>query len=159
MKLKLTLLSLFFISTVSYGGNPQFIEFAVKQAHQQGFKLCDSAIRKVHEYAGGSDMRVNVTTHKDNPKQLTMTSTWGDKGDSVFKTATFFSVGGQCKYDVTSILHSEKSCISYAQEMTNFSYVAETGDYTWMKNSGGVNMLLHPTGTGCSVVFTYDQKS
>lgn len=159
MKLKLTLFSLFFISTTSFASNKEFIEFAVQQAHQQGFKSCDSAIRKTHEHAGGSDIRVNVTTHSDNPNQLTMESTWGNKGDSVFMKATYFNKGKQCKYDLISILHTAKSCMAYAQEMPMFRYISETGDYIWMKNKGGVNMLLHPTGQGCSAIFTYAQET
>ncbi|EHU9460318.1 TPA: hypothetical protein I7217_22320 [Vibrio vulnificus] len=159
MKLKSTLLVLFFISTTAYAEDQKFIEFAVKQAHGQGFNSCDAAIRKVHEYAGGTDIRVNVTTHNDNPNQLTMVSTWGSKGDSVFTSATFINIGKQCKYDATAVVHTTKSCMAYSQEMSLFSYVAETGDYVWMKNKGGVNMLLHPAGQGCTAIFSFDQKA
>ncbi|MDN2482923.1 hypothetical protein [Vibrio agarivorans] len=88
-----------------------------------------------------------------------MVSTWGSKGDSVLTKATFIKHGSQCSYDLTSIIHSSKSCIGYAQEMSMFDYVAETGDYIWMQNKGGVNMLLHPAGSGCVATFTYDQKA
>ncbi|MDB2387509.1 hypothetical protein N9W21_09320 [Shewanella sp.] len=159
MKFKTALLPLLFISSPSFSGNPEFVAFALKQAHQQGFNGCDAAIKKVYENAGGSDIRINVTKHSDNPNQFTMTGTWGSKGDSVFSNATLFKVGSQCKYDLTSIVQSSKSCMAYSKEMSAFDYVAETGDYIWMKNSGGVNMLLHPAGTGCSATFTYDQKA
>lgn len=159
MKFKTVLLSLLFISSPSFSGNPEFLAFAVKQAHQQGFKGCDTAIKSIFEHAGGSDIRVNVTKHSDNPNQLTMTSTWGSKGDSVFVNATLFKVGSECKYDLTSIVQSSKSCMAYSKEVSAFDYIAETGDYIWMKNAGGVNLLLHPVGSGCTATFTYDQKA
>lgn len=159
MKIRTTLLSLLFISSPSFSGNPEFIAFALKQAHEQGFTGCDTAIREIYKNAGGSDIRINTTRHNDNPKQFTMTSTWGSKGDSVFNNVTLFKVGAHCTYDLTSIVQSSKSCMAYAKEMSMFDYVAETGDYIWMKNKGGVNMLLHTTGSGCTSVFTFDQKA
>ncbi|MCQ8866362.1 hypothetical protein [Vibrio splendidus] len=158
MKIRATLLSLLFISSPSFSGDSEFIAFALKQAHGQGFTGCDTAIREIYKNAGGSDIRINTSRHNDNPKQFTMTSTWGSKGDSVFKNVTLFKVGTQCIYDLTSIVQSSKSCMAYSKEMSMFDYVAETGDYIWMKNKGGVNMLLHPTGSGCTSVFTFDQK-
>ena len=159
MKFKTALLPLLFISSPSFSGNPEFVAFAVKQAHQQGFNGCDAAIKEVFKNAGGSDIRVNTTKHSDNPNQFTMIGTWGNKGDSVFRKVTLFKVGSQCKYDLTSIVQSSKSCMAYSKEVPVFDYVNETGDYIWMKNPGGVNLLLHPTGSGCSAIFSYDQKA
>ena len=159
MKLKIGLLSLIFFSSPAFAGDPEFISFAIKQAHERGFNGCDTAIKKVYEHAGGSDIRIETTTHSDNPSQFTMTSTWGSKGDSIFNKATLFKVGAQCKYDLTSIIQSQKSCLAYSKAVSAFDYVAETGDYIWMKNNGGVNLFLHPTGAGCTAIFSFDQKA
>ena len=159
MKIKTILLSLIFISSPSFSGDPEFLTFAIKQAHNQGFTGCDNAIKKIYENAGGTDIRVNVTRHTDNPNQFTMMSTWGSKNDSIFNKVTLFKMGLQCKYDLTSIIQSSKSCMAYSKEMSMFNYIDETADYIWMQNAGGVNMLLHPTGSGCTAVFSYDQKA
>ncbi|WP_394203394.1 hypothetical protein [Shewanella waksmanii] len=159
MKIRTTLLSLLFISSPSFSGEPEFIAFAVKQAHNQGFTGCDTAIKKIYENAGGADIRINVTKHNDNPNQFTMVGTWGSKGDSVFNKVTLFKVGAQCKYDLTSIIQSSKSCMAYAKGVPALEYVGETGDYVWMENKGGVNAVLHPTGLGCTIIFNLDQKA
>ena len=159
MKFKIGLLLLAVFSTPSFAGDADFINFAVNQAHKQGFKGCDAAIKKVYQNAGGNDIRVNVTIDKSNPNFLSMISSWGSKGDSVLNKTTFIKEGNKCHYDITGVLHSTKSCIAYAQENSNFDYTAETGDYIWMKNKGGVLMLLHPTGSGCVATYSYDQKS
>jgi len=146
-------------STAALAGDPSFADFAVKQAHKQGFNGCDAAIKRHHENAGGADIRVNVTTYRNNPNLLTMVSTWGAKGDSVFSKATFVKQSQKCLYDSTSILTTSKSCLAYAQEMPAFKYVAEAGDYIWMKNKGGANLLLKPIENGCVATFTVDQEA
>lgn len=147
------------ISTTALAGNPQFAEFAVQQAHKQGFKGCDAAIREMHEHAGGEDIRVNVTTFQNNPNILSMVSTWGAKGDSIFAKSTFVNRGKNCLYDTTTIITSNKSCLAYAQGVPAFTYSAEVGDYIWMKNKGGVNLLLTPVDDGCVATFTVDQEA
>ena len=146
-------------STATLAGDPSFADFAVKQAHGQGFTGCDRAIKRHHENAGGADIRVNVASYKNNPNLLTMVSTWGSKGDSVFSKATFLKQGQKCFYDTTSIITSSKSCLAYAQSVPAFKYVAETGDYIWMKNEGGASLLLKPVENGCIATFTVDQEA
>jgi hypothetical protein len=159
MKSKTSVLLLTLLSASSFAGDPDFINFAVNQAHKQGFKGCDSAIKKVYENAGGTDIRVNVTVDNSNPNFLSMVSSWGSKGDSVFNKTTFIKEGKKCHYDLTGVLHTTKSCLAYAKENSSFDYTAETGDYIWMKNKGGVLMLLHPAGSGCVATYSYDQES
>ncbi|MHB0765817.1 hypothetical protein ACYCFC_15770 [Stutzerimonas sp. NM35] len=146
-------------STVTLAADQSFVDFAVKQAHSQGFTGCDAAIKLQHRNAGGSDIRTNVTTYKDNPNLLTMLSTWGSKDDSVFSKATYLKQGQECFYDVTTIITTSKSCLAYAQSVPAFKYIAEAGDYIWMKNEGGANLLLTPAGNGCVATFSVDQKA
>ncbi len=155
MKLKLTLLIPLLVSPLSLAGNTNFINFAVQQAHKSSFTGCDAAIKEAHKTAGGTDMRVNTSLISSN--QLSMLSTWGSKGDSVLMKSTFTKEENRCRYDYTSIVNSEKSCFAYAQELGSFNYKAEVGDYTWMENQGGVLMMLHPAGSGCTALFSYDQ--
>lgn len=146
-------------STATLAGDPSYVDFAVKQAHDMGFTGCDRAIARHHEIAGGDEFRVNVTSYKSIPGLLTMVSTWGSKGDSVFSKATFLNQGQKCFYDTTIMLTTSKSCLAYAQSMPAFKYVAENGDYIWMKKEGGSNLLLKPVENGCVATFTVDQEA
>ncbi len=155
MKKKLiTILAFVSFSSVA-NSDPTFIDFAVQQAHDRGFRNCDKAIRDVHSNAGGADIRVNTSVFPNNQNVLTMISTWGSKGDTVFVKSTYIKDGSSCMVERTSVVQSTKSCISYAQDISAFKYVTELSDYIYMDNGQGVNVLLHPTGRGCTATFSY----
>lgn len=155
---KLTLaVSLAATSVLANAGNQDFIQFALKQAHAQDFKGCDSAIKSAFEFTGGDDIRVNADWFKETKNDsLKLTATWGKKGDSVFMEAEFRKDSGKCFMTQTTILTTPKSCTAYASEMSAFSFIAETGDYVWMQNKGKVPMYLTPLNGNCVAIF---QKS
>ncbi|UEG63288.1 hypothetical protein [Stutzerimonas chloritidismutans] len=136
-----------------YTSAGELADFAVKQAHAKSFTGCDAAIKKTHEFATGGDIRVNVMSFDETPNSLTMTSTWGTKGDSLYGKTVFTKVGKKCVYDSIVIITSPKTCFAYAQDNPAFSYVAEAADYLWFKNAGGINMQLAPVSNGCIAVF------
>jgi hypothetical protein len=154
--MKATLIG-FVLSTVTIvvsAGNPDYINFVVKQAHSVGFTGCDDAIRSVFRLADGSDIRVNADWFDDiKDDTLKLTATWGDKGDSIFREVEFTKRKETCYSTITTILTTDKSCIAYANEMKAFEFMAQTVDYTWMRNSGGLFMLLKPLNTGCIAIF------
>lgn len=139
-------------------GNPDFINFALKQAHSKGFYQCDKAIKNTFRLASGSDIRV-FTDWFDGIKSdsLKLTGIYGSKGDTVFLEAEYRVKNQQCYVTETSIITSEKSCTAYANEMKAFNYVAETGDYIAMKNEGGIPMFLKPLGSSCIATFQTNQ--
>lgn len=147
------------VSAQTNAANQEFIDFAVKQAHSQGFNSCDNAIRQVYSNAGGEDIRTNVSVFKESPKLLSMIGTWGSKGDTVFSKTTFINEGASCVYDTTSVITSDKSCLAYSQELSAFNYISETGDYIWLQNAGNVYLLLKPLGSGCIATFSRDGKA
>jgi len=139
--------------SISVNANQRFIDFAVSQAHSKNFRNCDSAIRKVFEHAGGSDIRVNVSQFPNFKDSLTMTSTWGSKGDSVYVNATFVKKGNSCFYNSNAVATFNKSCVAQSQDDSFFKYVTEVGDYVWMQNKGGLNSYLKPLGGSCIVTY------
>ena len=145
------------ISLVCYASNPDFIKFALEQAHSKGFTGCDYSIKSAFENAGGDDIRVNVDWFNDTKKDsLKLTSTYGVKGDSIYLEAALRKYAGKCFITQTTILTSPKSCIAYANGLKEFKFVAESTDYTCMKNNWGIPMILKSLNGGCVAVF---QKS
>jgi hypothetical protein len=154
MKKILLGISLSLAAMTCNAGNPEFVEFTLKQAHSKGFMGCDAAIRYAFEDAGGDDIRVNSDWFNETKDDfLKLTGTYGSKGDSVFVEAEFRKHSGKCFMTKTSILTSPKSCTAYASQMKAFEFVAETGDYIWMQNKGGIPMLLKPLNGGCVATF------
>jgi len=150
----LGLMALTFSNYSLASGDPEFIEFALKQAHNKGFYVCDAAIKNTFRLAGGSDIRVNTSWFDETKKDsMKLTAVYGSKGDSVFLEAEYRNLSGKCYVTETSIITSAKSCTGYASEMKAFNYVAETGEYIWMTNKGGVNMLLKPLQNSCIATF------
>jgi hypothetical protein len=158
MTKKLFFVSLLLVSSSSFSAESEYTKFALEQAHKQGFMECDAAIVKAFENASGKDMRVNATKYQSNPNLLTLVSTWGSKGDSVFFKATIIKSGQKCVSDLTFTFYSQESCTKHAKKMTEFKYIGDTNDHIWLgKNE--YNMLLQPIGTGCSVTYTHNQEA
>ena len=154
MKKSLLGISLSLAAMTCNAGNPEFVQFALKQAHSKGFMGCDTAIKSAFEHAGGDDIRVNSDWFNETKSDsLKLTGTYGSKGDSVFVEAEFRKHSGKCFMTKTSIITSPNSCTAYASEMKAFEFVAETGDYIWMQNKGGIPMLLKPLNGGCIATF------
>jgi len=145
---------LLLLPVILSGANPKFIEFTLQQAHSKGFFGCDEAIKDAFKNAGGNDIRVNTDWFKETKKDfLKLTSTYGSKGDSIFIEAELRKNNGKCYMTETSIITTKKSCIAYANELKAFKFIAETGDYSWMKSERGVRLLLKPLNGGCIATF------
>ncbi|HBV77652.1 MULTISPECIES: hypothetical protein [Vibrio] len=150
----LGLLTLTFSTYSLASGNPEFTAFALKQAHNKGFYICDTAIKNTFRLASGSDIRVNASWFNETKKDsIKLTAVYGSKGDSIFTEAEYRKLSGKCYVTETTIITTAKSCTAYASEMKAFNYVAETGDYIWMENKGGINMLLTPVQSSCVATF------
>lgn len=142
------------LSVSANAANAEFIDFAVKQAHKRQYYGCENAIKEVYKTADGSDIRISGSTYKDtNPNVFTMTAVWGSKGDSVLNNTIFIKTGKKCMYSSTINFTTKKNCLTYAQEMQAFKFEAETGDHTWMKNSGGVELVLSQLPSSCNATF------
>ncbi|MBW6488549.1 hypothetical protein [Sulfurimonas sp.] len=147
-------ISLLIAAMTCNAGDSKFIQFALKQAHDRGFMGCDAAITSAFENAGGDDIRVNTQLFDDTKNDsLKLTATYGSKGDSVFLEVELRTHAGKCFMTKTSVITSTKSCTAYASEMKAFEFVAETADYVWTQNKGGVIMLLKPLNGGCITTF------
>jgi len=145
---------LLLLPVISSGANPKFVEFALKQAHSTGFFGCDKAIKIAFGHAVGDDIRVLANWFQETKNDsLRLTATYGSKGDSVFIEAEFRKVNKKCYMYQTLVLTSPKSCVSYANEMKAFKFIATAVDYSWMKNQGGVPMFLKPLNSGCVAIF------
>ncbi|MFD2178553.1 hypothetical protein [Veronia pacifica] len=131
-----------------------FIDFALKQAHQKGFYQCDKAIKNTFSTAFGSDIRI-FTDWFDGTRSdsLKLTGIYGKKGDTVFVESEYRVKSDQCYVTGTTVVTTGKSCTAYASELKSFDYVAETGDYIAMKSKGGIPMFLKPLGSSCIVTF------
>lgn len=147
-----------FQALICHADDAAFINFAIKQAHDKKFMGCDAAIRSAFQYAEGGDINVNASwfdaTLNDS---LTLTSTWGNKGDSVLMIANFRKQAGKCYLSRTVVLTTTNSCTVHANESKQYAFRNETGDYTWFENKGGSQMLLKPLNNGC--IATYATSS
>ncbi|GIU37635.1 hypothetical protein TUM4637_37350 [Shewanella hafniensis] len=135
-------------------GDPDFISFALKQAHDRSFYGCDAGIKNTFRLASGSDIRVFSDTFKETQNDsLKLTGIYGSKGDTVFLEAEYRVKNKKCYVTESSIITSSKSCTAYASEMKAFNFLAETGDYIVMKNQGGIPMFLKPLDNSCIAIF------
>jgi hypothetical protein len=135
-------------------GDPDFIAFALKQAHDRSFYGCDAAIKNTFRLASGSDIRVFSDMFNETQNDsLKLTGIYGSKGDTVFLEAKYRIKDKKCYVTESSTITSSKSCTAYASEMKAFNFLAETGDYIVMKNKGGVPMFLKPLNNACIAIF------
>jgi len=133
-------------------------ELPLKMARDSGFTGCDAAISKAFENTGG-DVRVNVSHFSETKADsFKLTATAGSPGDSVYIEAEFRKVGPKCYWTQTAITTSEKNCIAYKEELSAFKFVAQSTDFTWTENKGGVNMILKGVGSGCMSIFQVEKS-
>lgn len=156
MKKLLLGISLSLVAMICDAGDPKFIDFVVKQAHQKKFYGCDTAIRSAFDQAMGDDIRVNTDWFEDTQDDfLKLTATFGSTNDSVFIEAEFRKHSDKCYVTKTSIITTPQSCTAYASELKGFEFETETSDYIWMKNKGGIPMYLKPFNGGCMATFQF----
>lgn len=133
-------------------------DLPLRMAHDEGFRGCDAAITKVFEHTA-NDVRVNISTFKETKADsIKLTATSGSSGDSIYIEAEFRKVGPKCYWTQTAIISSEKNCMAYKEEMSEFKFVAQNTDFTWTQNKGGVNLILKGAGSGCMAIFQLDQS-
>jgi len=149
----ITLLTASLLIASATQANEKFVAFAVNHAHERGFNGCDAAIKDAFEFAGGDDLRVSSDWFKTMKGSLRITGTYGKKNDAVLVDAILTKSGGKCYAYHTTIIGYNKSCNATLAELEAFEYVAESPDYIWTENAGGVDMLLTPVGNGCNATF------
>jgi hypothetical protein len=134
--------------------NPEFIDFAVKQAHSVNFKGCDAAIRDAFQNAGGKDIRVWAHyLEESRSDQLQLSGAYGSDGDMVHVDASLRRQGGKCLMQVASTIVMDQSCPSYLSDNPVWKVEASTGDIQSVKNGNGVMALLRPVGRSCVITF------
>ncbi|MFZ5550877.1 MAG: hypothetical protein ACOZJX_19420 [Pseudomonadota bacterium] len=135
-------------------GNPEFIDFAVKQAHRLNFKGCDVAIRDIFKNAGGKDIRVWTDYLEENrADQLQLSGTYGNDGDMVLIDASLRRIGGKCLAQISSNIALDQSCPSYLSDNPVWKVETTTGDIMAAKNPNGVSVLLRPVARSCVITF------
>lgn len=133
--------------------NQQFTEHAIDTARKAGFVGCDTAIKDFNVFARGDEFQVVVTTF-DNPDVMSMTTTFGDKGDSVLSKALFVKQGDQCLYQQTAVVTANQTCEVYLAGMPSFKKVKESTDFVWAESDGGVLLVLSPVANQCVATYT-----
>ena len=159
MKIKIGLIiCAFLFSNKSIAtGKPEFIDFAVKQAHKYEFYGCDKAIKNTFRLAYGSDIRIIgdrfIETKEDS---LKLTAITGSKGDSMFIEAEYRIKDGKCYTRETAIITVQESCSAYSSKQKGLNFISETADYVRLKGKGGISMFLKPVGSSCLVIIQPD---
>lgn len=134
--------------------NPEFITFALKQAHHVGFNGCDAAIRNAFGTAGGKDIRVWTDWMKETRSdQLQILGAWGNEGDMVTVEVGIRRAGKACLGQASTTVVSDKSCPSYLSDNPAWKVESATGDIMAAKNPGGVTLLLRPVGKNCLLTY------
>jgi len=129
-----------------------------EMARNKGFIGCDNAISKAFESTtfdkAGEDLRVNALWFADTKSELIqLTATSGTPGDSVYSEATFQKHDSKCYWMKSTIISSSQSCMAYKESVPAFKVTAQSADFTWAANPGGVLLILKPTGTSCLAIF------
>lgn len=136
------------------GADPEFIEFAVKQAQRLNFKGCDVAIRDIFKNAGGKDIRVWTDYMEENKAdQLQLSGAYGSDGDMVFVDSVLRRLGGKCLAQISTTIAMDQSCPSYLSDNPVWKVDSTTGDIMTAKNPNGVSVVLRPVARSCVITF------
>lgn len=158
MRNLLTIAALVAACTGASATETQFADFAVRLAHERGFKSCDAAVRQVFSSAGGEDMRVLTDTLPGiAADQLQMFAIWGRPGDTVQTEVMLRHRAGKCYAQITSSLVADGSCEAWLNSQTAFNVVKTFLGVGMAKNRGGVDAILRAVGSSC--VITYRRGS
>lgn len=143
-----------FVASAHADGNPEFVDFAVKQAQRLNFKGCDTAIRDIFKNAGGKDIRVWTDYMEENKAdQLQLAGAYGNDGDMVLVDANLRRLGGKCLAQISSTIAMDQSCASYLSDNPVWKVESTTGDIMVAKNPNGVMVLLRPVARSCAITF------
>ncbi|MEQ1621872.1 MAG: hypothetical protein ABL919_10740 [Methylococcales bacterium] len=144
---------LIFLPNIVFAGST----LPLTMARDKGFIGCDEAITKAFENTSG-EVNVNVSRFPETKNDsIKLTATSGKPGDSIYIEAEFRKYGAKCYSTQTVIITSEKNCIAYKEELPAFKFSAQSSDFTWMENQGGVDVILKSVGTGCMAIGQIDQ--
>lgn len=149
----------FLVSHSVYAGNPQFLNFVLKQAHDRGFIQCDAAIKEVFALVDGSDIRTIVQTGLIN-NGAKIVAIYGNRGDTVYVEAEFLNNGAGCTFTMTTAIQHTVNCASALSRLTAFRRDAETAGVIFARNNGGVQMILMPNGEErCTAIYVRDGRA
>lgn len=136
--------------------NDSVADFAVRQAHDRGFRYCDSGIRDALAASNGSeDARILTDAAKElAADQLTLAAIWGRPGDTVFTEMTMRVKADQCVVQHLSTTVVSASCERWLENQSAFRVRAVTLGVRFAKNAGGVDAILQPAGQdSCLIVY------
>ena len=136
-------ISLFFtMATFLNAYNPQFANFVLKMAHKYDFYNCDNTIKKIFNAVDGEDIRVNVSRFEGINNQISLTTTFGYKGDSIYINVVLRKDRNQCYVNENAVLTFNKSCIEVQNSEPQFKLIGRIADFFWTKNKIGVIKIL-----------------
>ena len=134
--------------------NPEFVDFAIRAAHQVAFNSCDAAIRDAFKNAGGKDIRVWTDVMDESRKDsLQISGAYGRDNDMVFVDASIRRVGGTCVMQVSSTIDMDQSCQSYLSDNPVWKVDSATGNILGVKNGRGVTAILRPVEKSCVITY------
>jgi hypothetical protein len=139
---------------VAHAGDPRFSEFAVRQAHERGFKGCDTGIRDALSSASGDDIRALSSNIPGTASdQLQLAAVWGRPGDVVMAELAIRVKGGRCFVHASSTMIVNKTCGGWLSDQSAFVPRSNTLGVLFARNAGGVEAILSPVGESCAIVF------
>lgn len=128
--------------------NDSVADFAVRQAHDRGFRGCDSGIRAaLAAVTGSEDARVLTDAVREiAADQLTLAVVWGRPGDTILSEMTMRVKAGQCFVQHLSTVVANVDCDRWLESQSAFRVRAVTLGVKFAKNAGGVDAILQPAG-------------
>jgi len=157
-KLAAGVLAVLSTSAAFAGGNPEFVEFAVKAAHKRGFTACDTAIRATLNPAGGEDIRVLTDLFPETKSdQLQMLAVFGSSGDAVQVELNIRAQGTTCYVQRQGTITRTESC-QQVLDSDNIELRNTTAGVLFAKTQGGGDAVLMPNGNRCIVKYRVGQK-
>lgn len=133
----------------------------VEMANEAGFTGCDSLISSSFENAiKAANKRISISYFPETARNtIDLQATFGESGDTVYKTINFVKSGRTCFAHVRAVMSEEGSCSGVmARNMDRFKYVAENGGAIWTENARGVDKLHIQAGNRCIIVYQVSQK-
>lgn len=128
----------------------------VSMAHDVGFVECDKLIRSEFENAYKSaNRRVSLNYFPEtSAREITLTTSFGTVGDTVYNTIHFSKSGGACYSTSRSVIYLPGNCTKILlTEDQNFKLEDTAGDAIWTKNAGGILMVMQQVGPLCAKIF------
>jgi hypothetical protein len=141
------------LSTSALAVSEEFLNEAVKRAHEANFTSCDGAVREAFGILSGEAMRV-VLLPTGSASEIRMIAVFGIEEGPIFHEVKITKDGSFCRFLMTGVIPARSGCDEIGAKPSEFVHRAETlGALVSEIESGATRVLLPSPGDSCTQIF------